>query len=304
MEGPFARSPDMFSLCGDIVADTEAHNMAYEVTNLGLRIRLMVSPEIRRKLPFSMVGDRSGNFRWAGLNCLRIGGGPPIGIWLSELTLHKDHRSTGQYMRANSQELHPGTENLPLRMTEIYVIESDQQVMMGLGAFRRRRELEIDKPCSIDFSGLRPLTYKLHHVEGWKVNNSFHLADVDNLAHVSIPVKGQGTLLFKNASHEMFGIVLDLKADGLKWDLTYSSPSYNDDVEMNLEYVHHQIEHEPDQVGGFLSYGEWATGYFTDGYDLSLKVDHSVVLGQLGFAMRLKSSVKKGGIFDFEDEDG
>lgn len=294
----------MFGTCGDIVADTEAHNVSYEVTNLGLRIRLMVSPEISRKLPYSMVGDRSGNFRWAGLNCVRISGGPPIGIWLSELTLHKYHKSTGQYMRTNSQELHPCTENLSLKMTEIYVIESDQQVMMGLGALGRRRELETDKPCSIDFAGLRPLTYRLHHVEGWKVNDPVQPADADHLVHVSIPIKGRGTLLFKNASHEMFGIVLDIKADGLTWDLTYSFPSNNDDVEMSLEYVHHQVEHEPDQVGGFLSYGEWATGCFTNGYNLSLRVDHSVVLGQLGFAMRLNSSVKKGGDFDFEDEDG
>ncbi|PVH79175.1 HET-domain-containing protein [Cadophora sp. DSE1049] len=289
MEGPFARSPDAFSTCGDIVTDTEAHNLSYEMTNLGLRMKLLISDDMSQKLPLVMHEDRSSNFRWAGLNCMRINGGQAVGIWLSELTLHKHHKATGQYMRTSSRELHIGAENIPLNLTEIYLIEANQQVMSGLGAFRRRQEVQIDKPCSIDLAGMRHLTYRLQHVEGWVLKDSSQLADTGDLIHVRIPSIGRGTLLFKNAVNDKFGLVLDLKADCMTWALTYSFPSSKDEVETDIEYVQHMIENEPDQQGGLLNYGDWATGYFMSGYNLSLKVDHSIISGKLGFAMQIKS---------------
>ncbi|KAH7419452.1 hypothetical protein BKA64DRAFT_634138 [Cadophora sp. MPI-SDFR-AT-0126] len=262
--------------------------MSYEMTNLGLHIRLLVSPEVSRTVPNSIVGDGLGNFRWAGLNCMRIRGGPPIGIWLEELALHKHHNATGQYMRTNSQELCPDIDTLPLQLTEIYFIDPDRQVLRGLGAFRQRRqELQIDKICSIHLAGIRRSTYRLHYVDVWALEDSSQLLDTGELVHVRIPNIGRGTLLFKNTADDLFGLVLDLKADGITWALACSFPGSEDDLEEDIEHVHHMIENEPDLQGGFLKYGDKATGSFTADHSLSLRVYHSIVSGELGFAMQI-----------------
>ncbi|KAH7342580.1 heterokaryon incompatibility protein-domain-containing protein [Rhexocercosporidium sp. MPI-PUGE-AT-0058] len=221
LDGPFARCPDNFALCGDIIVDPLADNLTYEMTNLGLRIKLYISARL------NIVGasDVAG---WASLNCLHSGDESAVGIWLTGFPSKSQHTPIKQLMRTKSASIHPGAEDLVLALTEVYFIDPSVEIMGGFGSLSSQSSLQPDRICRIHAWPIIQSGWSLEKVKNWAVVDigpSVDLSLIDSKPGILFNVPGKcyepATFLFSDRSKDRrLAIHVSLKSDKCSWCIT------------------------------------------------------------------------------------
>jgi hypothetical protein len=119
-KGPLAKSPKDFEECGLISSGQLIFGRpesAYEMTNVGLRITLLVSKS---------TWQNGGLVKFAFLNCNEPND-RKVGIWLREVVL--EDRPTGLYVRTSPSVIYPDLEHLDeeenLASHQLYLVQPD-----------------------------------------------------------------------------------------------------------------------------------------------------------------------------------
>ncbi|KAG4439189.1 hypothetical protein IFR05_005342 [Cadophora sp. M221] len=255
LEGPFASSPDYFALCGDIVVDPLANNLTYEMTNLGLRIKLYMYMEL----------DIAG---------------------VSE----SQHVPVKQLMRTKSRYIHPTIEEQYLSLTEIYLIDPSVETLGDFRSLHSQSPLRQDMICRVHARALHQLNYDLETVENWERVGS-RVFDTRDHSYFLLNVPGMcdqpGTLFFSStySGHNLFALHLSLKSDKFSWTITGLSRS-SGSVEQDLKTLkwHNSSLHVD-----VAEYGEERSKKSSIflGQRITIKVTRVIISGKHGFEVRL-----------------
>ncbi|KAH6724354.1 heterokaryon incompatibility protein-domain-containing protein [Leptodontidium sp. MPI-SDFR-AT-0119] len=290
LEGPFAPSADYFAQCGDIVVDPLADKLTYEMTNLGLRIKLYIS------VKFGVVGA-SYVGGWASLNCLHSGDETAVGIWLTGLSVKSQHAPIKQLMRTKSHSIRPRTEDQDLLLTEIYLIDPSVKILGGFGSLSSQSLPRPNRICRVRAYPFLRLHYELDRVKNWAVVGSSKDLNPRDRSYFLLNVPGNcdepGTLLFKQTYKgiNLFAIRLSLKSDKFSWSIA-SLNNFPGSVERGIETLE---LHNNNLYVDVAEYGEKrsrTTSLFA-GEPITIKVTRVIISRKHGFDIRLGLSDDK-----------
>jgi hypothetical protein len=289
--GPLARSPDEFARCGNIRHHADNKEIAFEMTNLGLRITLPITGRILAL---------GGHHRFAYLSCDEDVPDPgceklPIGIWLSEV--EKDGKPTGQYFRTQSTEIyinHAHAKQVP-KSTPLYIIDRD---IHNLNRPDMRRRQFNALSCLFDYESLHNEEYILEGKSIWSEGqNSIWLFENFRI-RAELGITWPWVLFFRHKERtERFWVALSM-VNGRIWSAIETNVSDSDTPYSILKYQPPLLaDRRHDRWGVF----DRVSKVLPSGRILKLVIKRGMVSGRLGFLANISVGDEKQNVYGTQD---
>jgi hypothetical protein len=284
--GPLARSPDEFARCGNIRnrGDTQ---LAFEMTNLGLRITLPITGRIR---------ELGGHHQFAYLSCYEDVGCEKlhVGIWLSEVL--KDGKPSGKYFRTRPTEIYINRAHAKQtsKPTPLYIIERD--ILLNRPDMRRRQFNTL--PCLFSYESLHNEEYILEGKNIWSEGqNSIWLFETFRI-RAELGITWPWVLFFRHKERtERFWVALSMVHDQL-WTAIETNVSDSDTPDSILKYKPPLLADRRNDCWGVF---DRVSKVLPSGRILDLVVKRGMVSGQLGFLANISVGDEKQIVYDIQD---
>lgn len=282
--GPLARTPTAFHDCENMVENFNQDVLPFEMTNLGLRIKLLASAVSEQ--------EDTSQIYFARLNCIdRNKANRLVGIWLKEVDKPSNDIRTSQYIRTRGSvavELLSANSMLP---TEFYLTQIGFHRSFGSTPRSRLQGplLGVHRICRVHYSSLCEYGFEIEAKLNWCKPWIVTPPDTADSMIVELRCSWKpGVLLFKSIggpakSPTRFALLLGLESDGIR-----SGIASELDMERSAESV---IESLLGNCAALQTRDDWTKKKVRSNCFVNLRVKNAEVFGKTGLMLVYVSSM-------------